>query len=198
MTKQFHKPNTYNLALICCFVLFSTTLQWHELGHYTVANIAQIHLQETSSGKAALTWALSQLVPFSEFCGEGQYPFTEAATWADRIKTQGWATMFKWHFINQVTVDQNYVVKQRIKDLNKDNIIRDIKCIVQHLGSSDKDLAGSSKSILGKSMGLRNLIHFLGDIHQPLHVTSRYSKKNPSGDLGGNLFLIPIYGNKGP
>jgi len=34
------------------------------------------------------------------------------------------------------------------------------------------------------------LIHFVGDLHQPLHMTTRISLEHPQGDLGGNDFPI--------
>ena len=37
----------------------------------------------------------------------------------------------------------------------------------------------------------RALIHFVGDIHQPLHCVSRYTKNRPDGDRGGNEFKLP-------
>ena len=42
-----------------------------------------------------------------------------------------------------------------------------------------------------KSFALRLLIHYVGDIHQPLHATSRVDENYPSGDRGGNLFTLP-------
>lgn len=42
-----------------------------------------------------------------------------------------------------------------------------------------------------KSYALRLLIHYVGDIHQPLHCSDRIDKNFPKGDLGGNLFLLP-------
>ena len=29
-------------------------------------------------------------------------------------------------------------------------------------------------------------MHYIGDVHQPLHVTENYNLKFPAGDLGGN------------
>lgn len=43
----------------------------------------------------------------------------------------------------------------------------------------------------GQSYALRLLIHYLGDIHQPLHCLSRVDKTYPAGDKGGNDFPIP-------
>lgn len=42
-----------------------------------------------------------------------------------------------------------------------------------------------------ESYALRLLIHYIGDIHQPLHATSRVNKNYPKGDAGGNFVSIP-------
>jgi len=41
-----------------------------------------------------------------------------------------------------------------------------------------------------KSVAMRLLIHYAGDIHQPLHCTSRVDSKWPKGDYGGNDVFI--------
>lgn len=43
----------------------------------------------------------------------------------------------------------------------------------------------------GKSFALRLLIHYIGDIHQPLHASSRVNPQYPKGDAGGNFFKVP-------
>lgn len=52
--------------------------------------------------------------------------------------------------------------------------------VMKHVGSEDE----------GKSLALRLLIHYYGDIHQPLHNVDRYTKEFPNGDKGGNAFLL--------
>ena len=42
-----------------------------------------------------------------------------------------------------------------------------------------------------RSFVLRMLIHYVGDIHQPLHATAEVDHAFPSGDQGGNLHKIP-------
>ena len=42
-----------------------------------------------------------------------------------------------------------------------------------------------------ESFALRLLIHYIGDIHQPLHATSRLDKNYPKGDAGGNFVQLP-------
>ena len=52
--------------------------------------------------------------------------------------------------------------------------------------SSISEISGK----LGYSLNLRLLIHFIGDIHQPLHCVTRITKDRPNGDFGGNSFKI--------
>jgi hypothetical protein len=41
-----------------------------------------------------------------------------------------------------------------------------------------------------KSKMLRFYVHLLGDMHQPLHETTRCSRDHPNGDKGGNDFKL--------
>ncbi|HEY0412927.1 MAG TPA: S1/P1 nuclease [Allosphingosinicella sp.] len=41
-----------------------------------------------------------------------------------------------------------------------------------------------------KSYDLTWLIHLVGDVHQPLHATSRFTAETPHGDAGGNLVAL--------
>lgn len=41
-----------------------------------------------------------------------------------------------------------------------------------------------------QSYALRLLIHYLGDVHQPLHALSRVNPEFPAGDRGGNDFPL--------
>ena len=50
-------------------------------------------------------------------------------------------------------------------------------------------LASSSSDEL-KSYDLVWLLHIVGDIHQPLHASTRISKAEPDGDAGGNLVKL--------
>ena len=52
-------------------------------------------------------------------------------------------------------------------------------------------ILSSSKPIpLEKARALAFLVHFVGDIHQPLHTTSMYPNEQPGGNLGGNRFPL--------
>lgn len=41
------------------------------------------------------------------------------------------------------------------------------------------------------STAIRFLIHYVGDIHQPLHSSARIDNNYPDGDKGGNMFAVP-------
>lgn len=45
----------------------------------------------------------------------------------------------------------------------------------------------------GKAQALRLLIHYYGDVHQPLHDANRYTKARPHGDRGGNDFILKYH-----
>ena len=45
-------------------------------------------------------------------------------------------------------------------------------------------------TLLYKARTTRFLIHFVGDLHQPLHAATYFSDKFVSGDQGGNLWKI--------
>jgi hypothetical protein len=54
----------------------------------------------------------------------------------------------------------------------------------------EKIMKWASNEIEGRSIALRIFMHLVGDVHQPLHATSRWTKNHPKGDKGGNKFLI--------
>ena len=45
----------------------------------------------------------------------------------------------------------------------------------------------------GLQTAIRFLLHFIADIHQPLHATSRVNSNYPDGDKGGNEFDLPSH-----
>ena len=48
-----------------------------------------------------------------------------------------------------------------------------------------------------KSFALRLIIHYHGDIHQPLHTVAAVDQLYPEGDIGGNAEQIPEKGDSG-
>ncbi len=178
------------MAALCVSLLLFSSKAWHGNGHYLVAYIAQEYLVQANPD--ALKWANDLLAPYTQLCGENLYPFVEAATWSDKVKDQGWHLVDSHHFISNAWFDQGatpYVFQNNTSA----NAVFAIDENIATLKYTKEDPYGSSKSLLGKSLCLRTLIHYVGDIHQPLHAEERVTPKRPKGDMGGNLFLIKHY-----
>lgn len=187
-------PKSFKIIALLLFCI-SQALSWHALGHMTVARIAQFRLEDSSSGRKALEWCNDLLEPFTFYCGEDAHPFVECATWSDKIKDQGWDIFNNWHFKDEAVIKEGYKPKNKIFDMNQ-NAVWAIDEIAKHLSSKKETKRGKAQSILGKSLVLRQLIHFVGDLHQPLHVGNHITAEHPApeGDLGGNNFTIKHYG----
>lgn len=133
---------------------------------------------------------------------EKDHIFVESAPFADMVKYKGGGWQSNWHFVDIPYYDQGGNGKD-FPDFKLDakNISVAIPGIVDWL----KGNAGHQNSFVystimnyvngneerGKSYALRLLIHYLGDIHQPMHSISRVNKQYPAGDRGGNDFPIP-------
>lgn len=55
-------------------------------------------------------------------------------------------------------------------------------------------LKASKVPLYSLNFAFANLLHFVGDAHQPLHATTRYSRKYPNGDRGGNSVKVKVDG----
>lgn len=183
------------LALTCFLAVYQGLRAWHGNGHYMVAYIAQDYLTKTNPD--AFKWANDLLLPYTEMCGENLYPFVEAAVWPDKIKDQGWHTFDNHHFFSNWWYDKGAKPNGTPEENPSANAIFAIKDNIATLSTTQEDPYGSSKSLLGKSLALRFLIHFVGDLHQPLHAEERITPDKPKGDMGGNLFPIAHYNNTG-
>jgi hypothetical protein len=94
-----------------------------------------------------------------------------ASTWADEVKTD--TGTGNWHFLNLTLQDSRTNIAERCP--NDDCVTARILLFAAQLRTTDPD-ADSAWSELD---ALRFLIHFVGDLHQPLHAIS-------DADQGGN------------
>lgn len=150
-----------------------------------VAQISYTYLSkgESEETKAALQNAFNALLTY--------YPDSStvvtSACWMDDLKRRGVYQFSNWHFINLPICDDNETLCESISlsDMLSagDNIVWAIKEAINVIKSKE---AGGFE----RGFALRNLIHLVGDIHQPLHCVNRFSTETPLGDSGGNLFHI--------
>lgn len=165
---------------------------FHTTGHMIVARIAEIELE----GSRIHSQILDTLGLLSQFTKERQHPFVEAATWADDIKAVGVKTMSKWHFSDTFIDGQRKLTPAQ---LAAHALPKNPENLVWAINESKAVLRNKKPSLIddrmNKSVYLRMLVHFLGDLHQPLHNVSFVDQADFfKGDAGGNKFVVDLPG----
>jgi hypothetical protein len=145
------------LATINC-----QAFDWGKTGHRTTGAIAQQYL--TKKTKKAIASLL-----------DGQ-SLAFASTYADEIKSDDrYRSYGPWHYVN-VPFDKTY--QTHPKNESGD--------IIQGIDKCVEVLKSNTASRADKAFHLKLLIHFIGDLHQPMHV-------GLSSDKGGNDFQVQWY-----
>lgn len=159
-------------ALAALFAAAPAGAYW-DYGHQTVAEIAWANIRPST--RTAILRLLSQqrLLDTPE-CKAGT--IEQAAAWADCIKgirnpdgTRKFAASDSWHYQN-VSVCQPFDLVTPCKDGN---------CVSAQIVRDAKILKDRRAPAADRVRALAFLIHFVGDLHQPLHAGDR-------GDKGGN------------
>ena len=139
------------------------TMDWGSTGHRVVAEIANNYLTDNTRERI-----------YNILEGE---TLVNASTYADDIKSdKRYSEYYDWHFIN-MELDQDY--EDTVPSEKGDVYIAINRCI--------DVLESNSVSDLDKSFYLKLLIHFIGDLHQPLHI-GRYE------DRGANRVYVKWFG----
>ena len=198
--------------LLCVLLSAQPGFTWNGFGHMTVAYVAYQKLTPKTRTRVVKLMKLnpyySKWVSMLPADTPSKYKrmmiFMIAATWPDQIKSDsaysddggnngntpdgsqssqniGYGDMLRhryWHFVDTpfspdgttLPPIPNPNAKERI------DLLRGV-------------LAGSDPDEL-KSYDMVWLLHLVGDVHQPLHDTTRISSSQPDGDQGGNLVTI--------
>lgn len=97
------------------------------------------------------------------------------ANWADEIReAQAWRHTSRWHYVNFPRDDCAY-------DAGRD--CKGGRCVVAAIGEQAAILGDRARGDDERTRALRFLVHFVGDIHQPLHA-------GHGDDRGGNTFQV--------
>ncbi len=159
------KPSVIPLLLFCLFYP-SPGYSWWETGHETIARIAAAHLTPTTRTGIARILKVSD-TPEAVAAG-----LAAASLWAD--ETKGETHTGNWHYIDLALQDSKSDISERCPHNNC--APARIQIFARQLASNGADRTDLRWSRLD---ALRYLVHFVGDIHQPLHAIS-------DADLGGN------------
>jgi len=179
-------------------------LAWDDYGHMVVAAIAWQKLDAPAPERVAALLPLNpdypKWVSGVADADKAETAFIRAATWPDAIKGEagytndgetpngsdaarniGYADKLQhryWHYIDLPFSPDGTPVQQPAAP-NAQTQITSFRTVLASNASDDI-----------KSYDLVWLEHLVGDIHQPLHATSRFTHDLPNGDQGGNLVKI--------
>lgn len=179
-----------NAFLVVITLLTLTPLSlnaWGANGHRIVAKICYDNLNPEVRRKvdAAL----------------GDNYLSQVSTWPDYIKAEsGWDFAKPWHY---TTVQTHETPADVSKNYGEDPVTNDVREGIEWM----LDILAGKKESIGRFEDLMNqnkveplagsidatalafLIHFIGDIHQPMHV-------GKNRDLGGNKITVLFFGER--
>lgn len=178
---------------------------WWGTGHLMVTRIAYETLSKQNPTVLAKVNSILAALPKTHASlvkDEGSYPFVECATWADDIKGNGGAFQSSWHFVDTPFLDEGGSLSDYTFKVDTVDVVDAMNAIADWIEKKNgyqnnsyyKNLMsawGGLTADEGLSAAVRLLLHYAGDIHQPLHAESRVNPEYPSGDRGGNSFYLP-------
>jgi hypothetical protein len=153
---------------------------WGCHGHEIVAIIAESHLSPRAHVMAQKILAGAPIsLGLARYCHDpGLDAFADSSTWADDERSVRPDTA-AWHFIDApLTV---------VKDDLALYCPTSTGCITSALAAELAILKNPRESTQARADALRFVIHFVGDIHQPLHTVS-------NNDRGGNCVPVEFFG----
>ncbi|KAK8797433.1 hypothetical protein WA158_004641 [Blastocystis sp. Blastoise] len=151
-----------------------TCSAWYNEGHMIVSEIAY------SLSNAQTKQSIDNYLTLDSNEYQGYTNHFTASVWADDVKKTQYNETKKWHFIHLPYIPSGIDVS--VNPYDEVNIIQQVQALY------DEFLKTQDESI--RARDLRFLIHLLGDLHHPLHVSSLYSDEFPKGDDNGGLYKI--------
>lgn len=153
------------------FFLFLTPLAfqdvwaWGAMGHRIIGEIAEMRLTFEVKTKIHENFNIKKL--------------SDVANWADEVRKK--RSEGSWHYCNIKESKRTYIKKRDCPDG---------ACVVEKVGSFTRAVTDEGLSGKKRAEALKYLIHFVGDVHQPLHLGG-------ARDLGGNNIMVN-FGGKTP
>ena len=211
------------LVLAALIAFASSAFAWNHVGHKAVAGMAYDHLGKQARSRVDLlirqhpdyqTWLVN--APADDK-GRARHAFIQAAYWPDTIKGDprfydegrqeqkptsaqpGFADMKRrtnWHYINLAFSPDGtpFPPPPTI------NALSQIKLILNTIAAAPPP-PGSVPAEQDPTYLLPWLLHLVGDVHNPMHCTSRWKRDQvdprngrPWSDLGGNgVFVVGAF-----
>ncbi len=177
---QFLRAAIFACLLISVVVsLPAPARAWGCEGHQVVALLAEKHLTPHALSMAKKILAEGPIDPsLSRFCKPGATdPLADASTWPDDMRGLRPETA-PWHYVD-IPLGTTRREVEKFCDPKEGCVTRAISDQLAVLRSSETDPRKRADA-------LRFLIHFVGDLHQPLHATT-------NNDQGGNCVPVAFF-----
>ncbi|KAF1808066.1 phospholipase C/P1 nuclease [Eremomyces bilateralis CBS 781.70] len=134
------------------FIFVSSVVAWGDVGHRTVGYLAEKYFSD--EGKEFV---------HSLLANENDWDISDAATWADVIKYHRPYSR-EWHYIDAKDDPPHHCDLQLLRDCPQDG------CIISQIVNQTNLVLDTSNSHTTRREALMYIIHFIGDLHQPLHT----------------------------
>ena len=180
-------------------LLLPASALWDAAGHRTVAAIAWEHMTPRARARAVelllhgppLANFASLRPPQGSEAARDRALFLNAATWADLVRNrdQPWHVYHHatWHYADFYWDVENGRPHD-IPGTGPDSLNAAERIVALRATLSDASAADTTKAV-----ALAWLLHLVGDIHQPLHCSSRVTPDETlphGGDKGANTFRL--------
>lgn len=167
------------LAWLVVVMSVSQAWSWGQEGHSIVAEIAQRRLDPATLDKIANLLALE-----APALDRPNVTLVSIANWADDYRADHKDTA-GWHFVNIPDDRSTY---------DPDADCKNGDCVIDAIVRFRPVLADCSKSVTERLQALKFIVHFIGDIHQPLHTSERWDAYTAKDDQCGNLVPVTFFG----
>src|SRR6202035_1703549 len=157
----------------------SSAWAWGCEGHQVVALLAERNLSPHALAMVMQILRDGPIDPsLSRYCKEGGTdPMADASTWPDDIRTLRPETA-PWHYID-IPLGTTRREVEKYCDSEE-------HCVTWAISDELRTLRSADAVPQKKADALRFLIHFVGDLHQPLHAVS-------NNDQGGNCVPVAYF-----
>jgi hypothetical protein len=160
--------------VVLCLVLALPALAhaWGPAGHRIVASLAERELDPVARTQVRALLAVTR-----------DHELADIANWADNLRDDPrrrtlWRSTARMHFVNFANADCRYVAPRDCPGG---------QCVVAAIEREARVLGDRSLPDDERAEALRFLVHFVADVHQPLHAGYRH-------DGGGNRYQVRVDG----
>lgn len=175
------------LILLAALMAGAPAQAWWEWGHQTTAAIAWDQVRPETRAAVRALLAQSRLVE-TPTCP--LRTIEDASVWPDCVKPlkDRFSYAYSWHY-QDVDICRPFDVKSPCADGN---------CVSAQIARAGRLLKDRTVPVRERVMALAFLVHFVGDLHQPLHAGEHHDQggnavKAGYGAIGGRTNLHSIW-----